>query len=52
MATRTQNPEHKAMLASMAATWETLATEREEHLARRQRIAALETRAGATTADP
>lgn len=31
------------MLAKMAETWETLAVEREAHLARQQRIAALET---------
>ena len=36
------NPEHIAILNKMAATWEHLAHEREEHLAQTERIAALE----------
>ncbi len=42
MVRRTANPDHKAMLAKMAGTWENLAKEREVHVARKQRIAALE----------
>jgi chromosome segregation ATPase len=42
LAAGTQNPEHKAMLMKMAETWETLAADREEHIARQGRIAALE----------
>ena len=38
----TSNPEHKAMLAKMAETWESLVRERTERLARNERIAALE----------
>lgn len=53
MAARTQNPEHKEMLAAMAATWENLAAERAALIARQQRIAALETPpAGLTSAEP
>jgi hypothetical protein len=37
-----QNQEHKAMLTKMAETWESLAKEREELIARQHRIAALE----------
>ena len=33
---------HAAMLENMAQTWETLAKEREEHLARQERIANIE----------
>jgi hypothetical protein len=42
MVARTQNPEHKEMLAAMVATWENLAIEREALIARWRRIAALE----------
>lgn len=42
MAARASNDEHKAMLAKMADTWESLAQEREEKIAREQRLAALE----------
>ena len=35
-------PEHAAMLENMAQTWESLAQEREQRLARMDRIAALE----------
>jgi hypothetical protein len=37
-----QSPEHKAMLAKMAETWETLAKEREKLISRQHRISALE----------
>ena len=43
LAAKTSNSEHKAMLHSMADTWETLAQQREALLARKARIAALET---------
>ena len=43
LAAGTSNPEHKAMLAKMAETWEGLARERKERLERQKRIAALET---------
>lgn len=33
---------HKAMLLQMAETWETLARDRQEHLQRRERIAAID----------
>ena len=36
------NPDQAAMLENMAKTWETLAVEREEYLARQERIANLE----------
>lgn len=42
MASRTQNPEHRAMLMRMAETWANLARERKTHVERQQRIAALE----------
>lgn len=42
LASRTLNPEHKAMLARMAATWENLAKQREDYVARQQRITRLE----------
>ncbi len=53
MVRRTANPDHKAMLAKMAETWENLAKEREVHVARKQRIATLEglTNAGGLLAD-
>jgi hypothetical protein len=35
-------PEHAAMLENMAQTWESLAREREQRLARMDRITALE----------
>ena len=36
------SPDHAAMLENMARTWETLAGEREQHLARQRRIAGLD----------
>lgn len=42
LAARAANPEHKAMLHSMAETWENLARQRENFLARKARIASLE----------
>jgi hypothetical protein len=42
MAARTQNDEHKAMLAKMAETWEALALEREAKMARDKRMAVLD----------
>jgi hypothetical protein len=42
LAARTADAEHKAMLANMAETWETLAQQREALVARKARIAALE----------
>ena len=36
------NADHAAMLENMAQTWENLAREREQHLARQDRIASLE----------
>ena len=47
LAARTANPDHKSMLLSMAATWESLAVQREAHLARRERLASLESSARA-----
>ena len=41
MAERTPNPEYKAALLTMAETWEKLAQQRIELLARQARIAAL-----------
>jgi hypothetical protein len=35
-------PEHREMLLKMAETWENLAKDREEQLARQQRLAALD----------
>jgi hypothetical protein len=43
LAALTDNAEHKALLSKMATTWEGLAVEREAHLERQKRIAALET---------
>lgn len=42
LAARTAKPEHKCMLEGMAETWEQLAQQREALLARRARIAAIE----------
>ena len=42
MAAHTNDPEQRTMLLKMAETWEGLARDREEHLARQERIAALE----------
>jgi hypothetical protein len=39
MANRGRSPEEKAMLLNMAATWESLATDREAHIARQKRMA-------------
>jgi hypothetical protein len=44
LAARTSNPEHKAMLTKMAETWESLARERIERIARNERIAAIASR--------
>lgn len=41
MASRTTDPQHRAMLLNMAKTWEGLAVAREIHIARQHRIAAL-----------
>jgi hypothetical protein len=42
LASRAENPDHKSMLVTMAETWETLAQQREALVARKERIAALE----------
>jgi hypothetical protein len=42
MADRARSPEEKAMLLNMAATWESLAVDREAHIARQRRMADLE----------
>ncbi|MGB7257865.1 MAG: hypothetical protein WBD48_07285 [Pseudolabrys sp.] len=42
MARAASSPEQKAMLENMAETWETLAKNRQETIARRRRIADLE----------
>jgi hypothetical protein len=42
MATRTSDPEQRAMLLKMAETWQGLAKNREQHIKRQQRIAAIE----------
>jgi chromosome segregation ATPase len=42
LANRTSNSEHRAMLSRMAETWEALARDREAHIKRQRRIAALE----------
>ena len=39
---KSASAEHATTLNNMARTWENLAREREEHLARQQRIASLE----------
>ena len=44
LASATSDPEHKAMLATMAETWETLAQQREAYVERKKRIAALDSR--------
>lgn len=41
MAERSNSPEHKAALLSMALTWENLGKDRAAHVARRERIAGL-----------
>jgi hypothetical protein len=41
MARRATSAEHRVMLLSMASTWESLALDREAHLARQDRIAKL-----------
>jgi hypothetical protein len=45
MGRRAREPDHKTMLAEMAETWDNLAGQRQEHLARLKRIAALEAQA-------
>jgi hypothetical protein len=45
MANHARSPEDKAMLMNMAATWESLAVDRQAHLDRLARIAELEERA-------
>lgn len=42
MGRRAREPEHKVMLNEMASTWDNLANQRKEHVARLKRIAALE----------
>jgi hypothetical protein len=42
MASRSNSSEHRQMLLNMASTWESLATDREAHLARQARIPKLE----------
>jgi hypothetical protein len=42
LARNAASPEHKAMLENMAATWESLAVERERRLSQPDRIAAIE----------
>ncbi len=42
LANRSSNIERKATLSKLAETWETLARDREAHLLRQVRIAALE----------
>jgi hypothetical protein len=46
MANRSHSAEGKAMLINMAATWHSLAIDRESHIARQKRLAALEGRTG------
>jgi hypothetical protein len=41
MADYARSPEDKAMLMNMAATWDSLAADREAHIARRERMASL-----------
>jgi len=53
MARAASSADHKAALEKMAATWEALAQNRKETIARRQRIEALEvpSKWGGTSAD-
>jgi hypothetical protein len=44
MANRSHSAEEKAMLINMADTWDSLAIDRESHIARQKRLAALEGR--------
>jgi hypothetical protein len=46
MANRSRSAEEKAMLTTMANTWDSLAKEREAHIARQKRLAALEGKTG------
>ena len=50
MANRARSADEKAMLLNMAATWESLAVDREAHIARQKRMAELEP--GATASIP
>jgi hypothetical protein len=42
MANRSRSPEEKAMLTNMAPTWDSLAVDREAHIDRQKRMAALQ----------
>jgi hypothetical protein len=42
MAGRANSSEHRQMLLTMAATWDSLAADREAHIARQERLALLE----------
>jgi hypothetical protein len=42
MANRSRSPEERGMLTNMAQTWDSLAVNCEEHIARTKRMAALE----------
>ena len=51
LAARTSDPEHKKMLMEMAETWNGLAKQRAEKIARQRRIAELEGSSGAEISD-
>lgn len=46
LATRSRSPEERQMLLNMAATWESLAADREAQIARQKRLDALEKSGG------
>jgi hypothetical protein len=48
MADRARSPEDKAMLMNMAATWDSLALNRQTHIERQARMAELEARTEAS----
>jgi hypothetical protein len=48
MANRARSPEDNAMLMNMAATWDSLAVNRQAHIERQARMAELETRTAAS----
>jgi hypothetical protein len=52
MANRSRSPEEKAMLLNMASTWYSLADDREAHIERQKRLAALESGADGRQTGP
>jgi hypothetical protein len=52
MANRSRPPEERAMLLNMATTWDSLAVDREAHIERQRRLAALESGADGQQSAP